>query len=213
VQHFVEAQERARLVFQARRELPRVTAVASQVMLVESRLTRAEEAVRQAVGDRSSMVTTPGRPATGRSGKVGSAEPTAPADAPPGLRQRTEMDAGSEQPARPPMLDRWSEAAILVVIAGGQAVLVSTAARDGGLGTVALGLFAVASAVGSILAAQLAARGIHQLGATAEGALDPHRRRRLDVGVAGGALACGVTLVTAIGQVGRGAGPPVLGLA
>jgi hypothetical protein len=111
------------------------------------------------------------------------------------------------------MLDRRSEAAILVVIAGGQAVLAYTAARDRGLGTVALGLFSVASAVGSILAAQLAARGIHQLGATAEGALDPHRRRRLDLGVAGGALACGVTLAAAIGQVGSGAGPPVLGLA
>jgi hypothetical protein len=213
VQRFVEAQERARLVFQARRELPRVTAVASQVMLVESRLTRAEEALRQAVGDRSSMAATPRRPANDRSGKVGSAEPTAPADDPPGPRQRADMDAGSEQPARPPMLDRWSEAAILVVIAGGQAVLAYTAARDRGLGIVALGWFAMASAGGSILAAQLAARGIHQLGATAEGALDPRRRRHLDVGVAGGALACGVTLATAIGQVGSGAGPPVLGLA
>jgi hypothetical protein len=112
-----------------------------------------------------------------------------------------------------PMLDRWSEAAILVVIAGGQAVLAYTAARDGGLGAVALGLLAVASAVGSIVAAQLAARGIQQLGATAEGSLDPHRRRQLDVGVAGGALACGVTLATAVDQLGSRAGPPVLGLA
>ena len=53
VQHFVEAQERARLVFQARRELPRVTAVASQVMLVDSRLAKAEETLRQAVSHRS----------------------------------------------------------------------------------------------------------------------------------------------------------------
>jgi hypothetical protein len=53
VQRFVESQERARLVFQARRELPRVTAVASQVLLVDSRLAQAEEALRQAVGHRS----------------------------------------------------------------------------------------------------------------------------------------------------------------
>jgi hypothetical protein len=213
VQRFVEAQERARLVFQARRELPRVTAVASQVMLVDSRLARAEEALRQAVGHHSAAAAIPRRHASDRSGTVGSAEPMAAADDPPGPRQRADMDAGSEQPARLPMLDRWSEAAILVVIAGGQAVLASTAARDRGLGIVALGLFAVASAVGSILAAQLAARGIHQLGATTEGSLDPHRRRQLDIGVAGGALVCGVTLVTAVGQLGSGAGPPVMGLA
>src|SRR4029450_2656920 len=41
VQRFVEAQERARLVFQARRELPSVTAVASPVRLGDSRLARA----------------------------------------------------------------------------------------------------------------------------------------------------------------------------
>jgi hypothetical protein len=111
------------------------------------------------------------------------------------------------------MLDRWSEAAILVVIAGGQAVLAYTAARDGGLGSVAIGLLAVASAVGSIAAAQLAARGIHRLGATAEGSPDPRRRRQLDIGVAGGALLCGVTLATAIGQLGSRAGRPILGLA
>jgi len=211
VQRFVEAQERARLVFQARRELPRVTAVASQVMLVDSRLTRAEEALRQAIGHRSAAVAIPWQPAIDRSGTVAT-EPIPAADDPPGW-QRSGMDAGSEQPGRLPMLDRWSEAAILVVIAGGQAVLASTAARDRGLGIVALGLLAMASAVGSILAAQLAARGIHQLGATTEGSLDPHRRRQLDVGVAGGALACGVTLVTAVGQLGSGAGPPVMGLA
>jgi hypothetical protein len=45
VQRFVRSQERARLVFQARRELPRVTAVASQVMLVDSRLAQAEESL------------------------------------------------------------------------------------------------------------------------------------------------------------------------
>src|SRR5215217_3009675 len=53
VQRFVRSQERARLVFQARRELPRVTAVASQVLLVDRRLAQAEEALRQAVGHRS----------------------------------------------------------------------------------------------------------------------------------------------------------------
>src|SRR5215213_3988715 len=61
VQRFVEAQERARLVFQARRELPRVTAVASQVMLVDSRLAKAEEALRQAVGGRSAAAAIPRR--------------------------------------------------------------------------------------------------------------------------------------------------------
>ena len=87
-----------------------------------------------------------------------------------------------------------------------------TAARDGGLGPVALGPLAVALAVGSIVAAQLAARGIQQLGATAEGSPDP-RRRQLDVGVAGGALVCGVTMATAIGRLGSRAGPPILALA
>jgi hypothetical protein len=212
VQRFVEAQERARLVFQARRELPRVTAVASQVMLVDSRLAKAEEVLRQAVGHRSTAAAIPRRHEIDRAETVG-IEPIMTAGDPPGRRQRSDMDAGSEQPTRRPMLDPWSEATILVVIGGGQAVLAYTAARDGGLGAVALGLLAVASAVGSIVAAQLAARGIQQLGATAEGSLDPHRRRQLDVGVAGGALACGVTLATAVGQLGSGAGPPVLGLA
>ena len=212
VQRFVEAQERARLVFQARRELPRVTAVASQVMLVDSRLAKAEEALRQAVSHRSATAADAQVQAMDRAETVG-IEPIMTAGDPPGRRQRSDMDAGSEQPAQLPMLDRWSEAAILVVIAGGQAVLAYTAGRDGGLGTVAVGLLAVAAAVGSIVAAQLAARGIHQLGAAAEGSLDPHRRRQLDVTVAGGALACGVTLATAIGQLGSGAGPPVLGLA
>jgi hypothetical protein len=48
-----DAIERARLIFQARRELPRVTAVASQVLLVDRRLAQAEEALRQAVGLRA----------------------------------------------------------------------------------------------------------------------------------------------------------------
>jgi hypothetical protein len=199
-------------VFQARRELPRVTAVASQVMLVDSRLAKAEEALRQAVGHRSAATAIPGSHAIHRSVTVGS-EPMTAADDPPGQSQRSAMDAGSEQPGPPPMLDRWSEAAILVVIAGGQAALAYTAARDGGLGLVALGPLAVASAVGSIAAAQLAARGLHRLGATAEGSPDPRRRRQLDIGVAGGALVCGVTLATAIGQLGSRAGRPILGLA
>jgi hypothetical protein len=46
VQRFVQSQERARLIFQARRELPRVTAVASQVLLVDRRLAQAKEALR-----------------------------------------------------------------------------------------------------------------------------------------------------------------------
>src|SRR4029453_8164546 len=53
VQRFVEAQERARLAFHARRELSRVTAVASQVMVVDSRLAEAETTLRQAAIDRS----------------------------------------------------------------------------------------------------------------------------------------------------------------
>jgi hypothetical protein len=212
VQRFVEAQERARLVFQARRELPRVTAVASQVMLVDSRLAKAEETLRQAVSHHSAAAAIPQSHAIDRSATVGP-EPIMAVEDPPGWRQRSDIDAGSEQPARLPMLDRWSEAAILVVIAGGQAVLAYTAAHDTRLGPVALGLLAMASAVGSIVAAQLAARGIQQLGATAEGSDDPHRRRQLDISVAGGGLTCGVALATAVGQLGSGAGPPVLGLA
>jgi hypothetical protein len=61
VQRFVAAQERARLVFQARRELPRVTAVASQVILVDSRLAKAEETLRQAVDQRSAARDPPAR--------------------------------------------------------------------------------------------------------------------------------------------------------
>src|SRR5919106_177773 len=158
VQRFVEAQERARLVFQARRELPRVTAVASQVMLVDSRLAQAEETLRQAVSHRSAAAAVARSHAMDRPGTVGT-QPVRAADDTAGRRQ-SGSDAALEQPARLPMLDPWSEAAILVVIASGQGVLAYTAARDGGLGIVALGLLAVATAVGSIVAAQLAARGI-----------------------------------------------------
>jgi hypothetical protein len=187
VQRFVGSQERARLVFQARRELPRVTAVASQVMLVDRRLSQAEEALRRAVSQRADAV------AAAESG--------------------TTTDAPKEQPARPAMLGPWSEAAVLAVTAGGQAVLAATAARDAGLAPPALGLLAVAAAAGSVVAAQLAARGLHRLGAGADGSVGARRRRQLEIGVAGGALVCGVILTTAVGQLGRRAGPPVLGLA
>jgi hypothetical protein len=205
VQRFVQSQERARLIFQARRELPRVTAVASQVLLVDRRLAQAEEALRQAVGHRSAAAAAAqggatAQPATGpqpiEAAEVASGRPS-----------------GADGPGRPTLLGPWSEAAILAMIAGGQAVLSYTAARDGSLAAPALGLLAGAVAVGSIVAAQLAARGIHQLGAGAEGLPDPSRRRRLDVAVAGGALACGVTLTVAVGQLGRGAGASALGLA
>jgi hypothetical protein len=187
VQRYVGSQERARLVFQARRELPRVTAVASQVMLVDRRLAEAEETLRRAVSRH--------------------------ADAAAAAESGTTTDASSEQPARPAMLGPWSEAAVLAVTAGGQAVLAATAARDAGLAAPALGLLAVAAAAGSVVAAQLAARGLHRLGAGTEGSSGPRRRHQLEIGVAGGALVCGVILTTAVGQLGRRAGPPVLGLA
>jgi hypothetical protein len=191
VQRYVEAQERARLVFQARRELPKLTAVASQVMLVDTRLTEAEEVLRQASRHRSSLA---GGHTTARQQPSGNA-PALP------------------QPARSQVLDPWSEAIILVTIASGQAVLAYAEASDAGLGAVALGLLAVAAAVSSIVAAQLAARGLHRLGAAPEGSDDPRRRRRLDVAVACGGLACGVTLAIAIGQLAGGTGPAALGLA
>jgi hypothetical protein len=192
VQRYVEAQERARLVFQARRELPRVTAVASQVMLVDRRLADAEEALRQAAGHLLAAA---------------AAAPTAGPEPPPDDRRRP----GHAAP--PPTLHRWSEAAILVVLAAGQGVLAATAAAGAGLRAGALGLLSVAAGVGSIIGAQLAARGLHRLGATPDGADHPGRRRQLDIAVAGGALACGVTLATAVGQLGSGAGPVALGLA
>jgi hypothetical protein len=189
VQHFVGSQERARLVFQARRELPKVTAVASQVMLVDSRLRQAEEALEQAISHRSAVAAAGRRRAT--------AEPA----------------ATGKPPARPAVLGPWSEAAILTLTAGGQAVLAYTAARDASIGPLAVGLLAGAAAGGSIVAAQLAARGLHRLGATGEGAADTRRRRQLEVVVVGGALACGVILTTATGLLGSTAGPSALGLA
>jgi len=186
VQRFVRSQERARLVFQARRELPRVTAVASQVMLVDRRLAQAEETLRQAVAHRQAAAAAVETGAT--------------------------VEARPESPARPALLGPWSEAAVLAVTAGGQAVVATTAARDLQIGPAGLGLLAGAAAVGSVVAAQLAARGIRQLVAAPEGLPSQLRRRQLEVGVAGAALVCGVLLTTAVGQL-RGAGRPALGLA
>ena len=208
VQRFVEAQERARLAFHARRELPRVTAVTSQVMLVDSRLAEAEETLRRAVGQRSAAAAVARR----AQDQPGATARQAMADERPAPRPPAEARR-SEQPGRPLTLDPWSEAAVLAVTAGGQGVVASTAARDAGLGAAPVALLALVAAVGSVLAAQLGARGLHRLGATPDGSDDPRRRRQLDLAVAGGALACGVTLATGIGLLGGGAGPPALGLA
>jgi hypothetical protein len=209
VQRLVEEQERARLVFQARRELPRVTAVASQVMLLDSRLAEAEETLQQAANHRSAAAVVARRwldqPATA-AGRAKASQPTVGWDQPPDKDRL-------ENPARPLRVDPWSEAAILVVMASGQGVLAYAAASDAGLEVGALGLLALVAAAGSIVAAQLAARGLHGLGGSPEGSDDPCRRRRLDIAVAGGALACGVTLATGIGLLGSGTGPPALGLA
>jgi hypothetical protein len=74
VQRFVEAQERARLAFHARRELSRVTAVASQVMVVDSRLAEAETTLRQAAIERSAAA----KRAAGRTAVLGGGGVSAP---------------------------------------------------------------------------------------------------------------------------------------
>jgi hypothetical protein len=206
VQRFVEAQERARLVFHGRRELPRVTAVASQVMMVDGRLAEAEELLRQAVGQRLAAVAR--LDAVDQPGAAGQAPVGQTAGQPPAPL----TGPGPERPGRQPMLGPWSEAATLAVVAGGEGVLAHVVAADAGVGTVALGLLALAAAVGTVAAAQLAARGIHRLGATPEGSDDPRRRRRLDVAVAVGAVASGMALVIAMNHLRAGAGPAVLGL-
>jgi hypothetical protein len=204
VQRFVRAQERARLIFHARRELPRVTAVASQVMLVDSRLVQAEEALRQAVAHRAAMSLGPPRTLE-----------------PPGVVARpstTVDDLAPRQPpgigrSRPPLIGPWSEAAVLAGVAGGQGVLAYMAAIGGRFGTVPVGLLAVAAAVGSTAAAQLAARGINRLATTPDGADDPRRRRQLDTAVAGGALVCGVTLAAGVGHLSAEGGAAATRLA
>jgi hypothetical protein len=207
VQGFVAAQERARLVFHARRELPRVTAVASQVMVVDNRLAEAEELLDRAVQHRMSATAVTrshaadGSPTPAMDGHA-AAQPHAPAAGPV-----------LEQPSRRPVLGPWSQAAVLAVVAGGQGLLASVVGRDLGLGPVALGLFSLVGAVGVVAAARLAARGIDRFGATPDGSQHPDRRRRLEVAVAGGALACGVMLAVAMGYVTAGPGRAAVSLA
>lgn len=208
VQRFVEAQERARLAFHARRELPRVTAVASQVMVVDSRLTEAEARLRQAAIDRSAAARR-GADRTGRAAMAG--EPTGDAA---GQRQSAVTGPSHEQqPSRRRVLGPWTEAVILAAVAGGEGVLAYRVGRDLGLGAIALGILAVTAAIGSIAAAQLAARGVDRFGTMPDGSEDPGRRRRLDLAVDGVALACGVILAVAIGYVTARAGRSALGLA
>jgi hypothetical protein len=197
VQRFVEAQERARLAFHARRELSRVTAVASQVMVVDSRLAEAETMLRQATTDRSAAV----RAGAGRAGAAATDGEATGHRPLPG------------QPSRQRMFGPWTEAVILAVVAGGEGVLAYGVGRDLGLGVVAVGILAVAAAGGSIAAAQLAARGLDRFAAKADGSEDPARRRWLDVAVAGIALACGMTLAIAMGYVTTRPGRSAVGLA
>jgi hypothetical protein len=202
VQSFVAAQERARLVFHARRELPRVTAVASQVMLVDNRLAEAEELLDRAAQHRSSHRSSVAAVARGRAdGPVTPAiDGHAPAAGPVPDRRRR------------PVLSPWSQTAILAVVAGGQGLLASVVGRDLELGPVALGLFSLVAAVAVVATGQLAARGIDRLGATPDGPQHPDRRR-LEVAVTGGALACGVMLAVAMGYVTTGVGRAAVSLA
>ncbi len=207
-QGFVEAHERARLVFHARRELPRVTAVASQVMVTESRLTEAEAALRQAAGDRAAAA------ARRRAAEqAGSAAADAEAFDAAGTQPSTAAPPRRGQPGRRYVLGQWSEAVVLAVVAGGEGALGYVVGRDLGLAALTLGLLTAAAAVGSIAAAQLAARGVDRLAVTPDGSDDPDRRRQLDLTVAGAALACGVTLALAMGYLSADAGPSAVGLA
>jgi hypothetical protein len=207
VQRFVEAQERARLAFQARRELSRVTAVASQVMVVDSRLAEAEASLDQAVADRSTAAR---RHAAARAWPAPDGEPAGGAAGP---RHPPGTAPAAEQAGRRRALGAWTEAVILAVVAGGEGVLAFGVGRELGLKAVALGLLAAAAAVGSIAAAQLAARGLDRFGALPDGSEDPDRRRWLDVAVAGVALACGVTLAMAMGYMTDRGGRSALALA
>jgi hypothetical protein len=208
VQRFVEAQERARLAFHARRELSRVTAAASQVMVVDSRLAEAEATLDQAVADRSAAARRSAPARTGTPALDGKA--TAGATGP---RYPPGTGPSQEQPSRRRVSGPWTEAVILAVVAGGEGVLAYGVGRDLGLKTIALGLLAAAAAVGSIAAAQLAARGVDRFGAMPDGSEDPDRRRWLDVAVAGVALACGMTLAVAIGYLTARGGRSALALA
>jgi hypothetical protein len=174
-------------------------------MVVDSRLAEAETTLRQAAIDRSAAAK---RAAAGRTGAAATdGKPTGDA-----AGHRHLPGAGPPVPQRR-MLGPWTEAVILAVVAGGEGVLAYGVGRDLGLGAVALGILAVAAGVGSIAAAQLAARGLDRFGAMADGSEDPDRRRWMDVAVAGIALACGVTLTIAMGHLTAGAGRSALGLA
>ena len=208
VQRFVEAQERARLAFHARRELSRVTAVASEVMVVDSRLAEAEAVLHQAAIDRSAAVR--------RADAGGAGTAATDGEATGGAAGHRHLPGTGPPPGRPSrrlMLGPWTEAVILAVVAGGEGALAYGVGRDLGLGAVALGILSVAAAGGAIAAAQLAARGLDRFGAMADGSEDPDRRRWLDVAVAGIALACGMTLAVAMGYATARAGRSALGLA
>ena len=207
VQSFVAAQERARLVFHARRELPRVTAVASQVMVVDSRLTEAEELLDRAVQHRSSAAA-----AARNRGADGSTTPAVEGNA-AGQRSAPATGPLLGQPSRRRALGPWSQAVVLAVVAGGQGVLASVVGRELGLGPLALGLFSLVAAVGVVAAAELAARGIDRFGATPDGSQHPDRRHWLEVAVAGGALACGMMLAVAMGNLTASAGRAAVSLA
>jgi hypothetical protein len=113
VQRFVAAQERARLVFHARRELPRVTAVASQVMVVDRRLAEAEELLDRARQHRLLAADVVSRRAAG-----GSATPATDGHA-AGRPRAPATGPSPGQPSRQLVLDPWWQAAVLAVVAGG----------------------------------------------------------------------------------------------